>query len=55
MANNKLAVNTGVGKAYFSIIGEDGAYGVPKELNDIVSFSVSPSESTTPFYAGDKK
>lgn len=56
MANNKLAINTGVGKAYYSIIDpQSGAYGVPKELNDIVSFSVSPSESTTPFYAGDKK
>ena len=55
MANNKLAVNTGVGKAYYSIINPSGEYGIPKELNDIVSFSVSPSESTTPFYAGDKK
>ena len=56
MAKNKNAVNTGVGKAYYSIIDkETGAFGEVKELNDIVSFSINPNESTSSFYAGDRK
>ena len=54
MAERLDKLSTGVGKAYYSIIGEGGAYGVPKELNDIVSFSVAPSENTSKFFAGDR-
>ena len=54
MAERLDKLSTGVGKAYYSIIGKDGEIGVPKELNDIVSFSVAPSENTSKFFAGDR-
>lgn len=54
MAERLDKLSTGVGKAYYSIIGKDGEIGVPKVLNDIVSFSVAPSENTSKFFAGDR-
>ncbi len=49
------SISTGVGKCYYSILGDNGEYGTPKELADIVSFEVSPSETTNSFWAGDRQ
>lgn len=55
MAKKQLnGVSTGLGKIMYSILGADG-YGIPKELGDLISFTVTPSESTTALWAGDRQ
>lgn len=49
------SINTGVGKCYYSIIGEGGAYEAPKELGDIISFEINPTENSSSFWAGDRQ
>lgn len=53
--NYEKSISTGVGKAYYAIINSAGTYETPKELGDIISFSVDPSESTNSFWAGDRQ
>ena len=48
------SISTGVGKCFYAIIDESGTYGNPKELGDIISFEITPSESTNTFWAGDR-
>ena len=48
------SISTGVGKCFYAIIDESGNYGNPKELGDIISFEITPSESTNTFWAGDR-
>ena len=53
MAKNQSSIVTGLGKAYYSIKTE-GGYAVPKELGDMISFAINPSENSTKLYAGDR-
>ena len=49
-------VGTGLGKVYYAVFNEEQQnYGQIKEINDLISFSVQPSESNSSLYAGDKK
>lgn len=55
MAKKQLnGVSKGLGKIRYSILGADG-YGIPKELGDLISFTVTPSENTTTLWAGDRQ
>lgn len=53
MAKKQSSIVTGLGKAYYSIKSESG-YAVPKELGDMTSFAINPSENSTKLYAGDR-
>ena len=49
-------VSTGLGKCYYAVFNEEEkTYGEIKEINDLISFSVQPSESSSSLFAGDKK
>ena len=55
MAKQQLnGVSIGLGKIRYSVLGSTG-YEIPKELGDGISFTVTPSESTTPLWAGDRQ
>lgn len=55
MAKNKLAINTGLGKIAYSILGEDGTYSAPKVMGELISVAVTPSENTQSLWAGDSE
>lgn len=55
MAKQQLnGVSIGLGKIRYSVLGSTG-YEIPKELGDLISFTITPSESTTPLWAGDRQ
>lgn len=55
MAKQQLnGVSIGLGKIRYSVLGSTG-YEIPKELGDGISFTVTPSESNTPLWAGDRQ
>lgn len=55
MAKQQLnGVGIGLGKIRYSVL-ERGVYSIPKELGDLISFTVTPAESTTPLWAGDRQ
>lgn len=50
------SINTGLGKIYYSILDEKaGTYGVPKEIGDLISIGVNPSENSQSLWAGDRQ
>lgn len=49
-------VGTGLGKVYYAVFNPDeNNYGEIKEINDLISFSIQPSESSSALWAGDRK
>lgn len=45
-------VGTGLGKVYYSVFNPDtNNYGEIKEINDLISFSIQPSESSSALWA----
>lgn len=45
-------VSTGLGKVYYAVFNEEQQnYGQIKEINDLISFSIQPSESSSSLYA----
>lgn len=57
MAKNVLSsINTGLGKIYYSILNEsEGTYGIPKEIGDLISIGVNPTENSQSLWAGDRQ
>lgn len=49
----KNGVNTGLGKIYYSVLGQGGQYEIPVELGDLISFTVTPTENSVDLWAGD--
>lgn len=55
MAKKQInGVNTGLGKMWYSILGADG-YSIPKELGDLISFTVTPSENRQILWSGNRQ
>lgn len=45
-------VGTGLGKVYYAVFNpNEQIYGEIKEINDLISFSVQPSESSSNLFA----
>ncbi|MDI9215997.1 major tail protein [Clostridium tertium] len=58
MAKQQLSgVSVGLGKIRYSILEglEGGTYSIPKELGDLISFTVTPTESSVSLWAGDRQ
>lgn len=55
MAKKQLnGVSIGVRKIRYSVLGESG-YGIPKELGDLISFNIVPTENTQSLWAGNRQ
>lgn len=47
-------VNTGLGKIRYSV-KKGSTYEIPVELGELISFTVTPTENSTPLWAGDRQ
>lgn len=55
MAKKQLnGIGVGVGRIRYSVLGEE-EYGIPVDLGDLISFTITPSENITDYWAGDRR